>query len=150
MHKTTENKGYALRFIFSYKHLADLKEFWLVSYDRAISACGRIINLISAVSVVTIDNAYLRLDRKTDNHLYFCGISQYSDFITVLEDDEIVLMDTKGKLIKIPITYTREVSTGSGRFRSVMDRVGKLCEAQPQLLNCGSILSGINIAIADK
>lgn len=54
------------------------------------------------------------------------------------------------KKIKISITYTREVSIGDSSFSSVMDQVGKLCEAQPQSLNCGFVLSDTNIAIADN
>lgn len=54
------------------------------------------------------------------------------------------------KKIKISITYAREVSIGDNTFSSVMNQVGRLCEAQPHTLNNGFVLTDTNIAIADN
>lgn len=63
--------------------------------------------------------------------------------------DVTKIADTKKK-IKISITYTREVSIGDNTFSSVMNQVGRLCEAQPHTLNNGFVLTDTNIAIADN
>lgn len=220
MYTTDGKKGNLFTFITNNDRLLDLKKNMPISYDMVVNTCVKVINLLKAVPSVTIDNAFVQLDYKTDKHLYTCMIKNYDGAITILEDNEIVAADIsfqdaanylikhlvqaekpeiieveattneeqslkssafvqpanvysseriinasdsdtastrtehapepRKKRIKISITYTKEVSVGDNTFSSVMDQVGKLCEAQPQSLNCGFTLSDTNIAIADN
>lgn len=128
-----------------------------VSFSEAAAYLIQSLTQAEDAAIIEIDDADVTDDtaqQRTSSFVkpapvYTTAPEPESKFHESAGVDVTKIADTKKK-IKISITYTREVSIGDNTFSSVMNQVGRLCEAQPHTLNNGFVLTDTNIAIADN